>query len=269
MLRDVPVAALKFIPHQKESAAWALPQSPDESVARDAGGLPIPTDDLLVGYADSAQVYLESGRLHVRTMLDLLHQSGFSLPAPARILDFGCGIGRMIRALDDQARQGEVWGVDISATPIHWCKTHLSPPFRFATTTTIPHLPFPDGFFDLVYAASVFTHVEDLADAWLCEVRRILAPAGRAYVTIHDDSTLELLNSVYADHWLGQMVRSSPAYQGCGGRYGMLVIDRDTASQVFYAREFFLRTLAPTFEVLGVHPGVHGYQTAYVLRPKG
>ena len=174
----------------------------------------------------------------------------------------------MIRALDDEARQGEVWGVDISATPIHWCKTHLSPPFRFATTTTIPHLLFPDGFFDLVYAASVFTHVEDLADAWLCEVRRILAPAGRAYVTIHDDSTMELLNSVYADHWLGQMVRSSPAYQDCGGRYGMLVIDRDTASQVFYSREFFLRTLAPTFEVLGVHPGVHGYQTAYVLRPK-
>ena len=49
---------------------------------------------------------------------------------------------------------------------------------NFATVTTAPHLPFADGYFDFAYCSSVFTHISDLADAWLLELRRIVRSGG-------------------------------------------------------------------------------------------
>ena len=115
----------------------------------------------------------------------------------------------MIRHLEDFAESSEIWGLDINAEQIFWCKQHLDPPFHFATTTTIPHLPFEDGYFDFVYAGSVFTHIDDLADSWLLELRRVLSRDGRLYVTIHDNRTIELLNTLYRDLRLSRALRAS------------------------------------------------------------
>ena len=45
----------------------------------------------------------------------------------------------MLRWLLDLTPSGEVWGADVTATHIRWCKQHLSPPFHFLTTTVHPH----------------------------------------------------------------------------------------------------------------------------------
>ena len=265
-LRTLPISSLKFIPNQRDRASWVQP-SDESSVQFDANGLAVPPDALLAGYADSADVYLSSGALHVQTMREKLQETGFALASAKRALDLGCGIGRMIRHLASHNPRIEAWGVDISSPHIQWCKWHLSPPYHFATTTTLPHLPFPDGHFDLVYAGSVFTHIEDLADAWLLEVRRVLSDHGRAYVTLHDENTIELLEThpVYSQHWLGDQLRACDDYQRMKNRFGMIVIGRDVMSQVFYHRDYFTRMLEPSFRVLAVHPEAHGYQTAYVL----
>lgn len=236
----------------------------------DSEGMPIPPDSLLVGYADSADVYLSSGALHVGAMNEKLGASGYELASAKSILDLGSGIGRMIRHLPGYNPTAVMWGVDISAIHIQWCKDHLSPPFHFAVTTPLPALPFPDGFFDVVYAGSVFTHIGDLADAWLLELRRVMSPGGRAYVTLHDDDTVALLEShpVYKQMWLSEQLRSAPGYQVNKSSYGMLVIGPDDNCQVFYRRAYFERMLTPSFEILGVHPETHGYQTAYVIHPK-
>lgn len=86
---------------------------------------------------------------------------------------------------------GRRLGVDIAGSPIVWCQQHLQPPFKFVTTTSLPHLPFEDRHFDLVYAGSVFTHIADLADAWLLELRRIVRPGGIVFLTVHDNSFIE------------------------------------------------------------------------------
>jgi SAM-dependent methyltransferase len=72
-------------------------------------------------------------------------------------------------------------------------RTRSGTPCRyFCTTTTAPHLPFEDGYFDLIYAGSVFTHIADLADAWFLELKRIVRPGGRLYITVHDKHTIDL-----------------------------------------------------------------------------
>jgi FkbM family methyltransferase len=177
----------------------------------------------------------------------------------------------LIRWLGDFATAGEVWGVDISATHIHWCNRHLAPPFRFAVTTLVPTLPFPDRHFDLIYAGSVFTHVEDLADAWLLELKRLLKPGGVGFLTYHDDSTVELLRvPPHSETYLSKQLFENEEYVRTGGKYGLLCIGRDNLSQVFCSNTFIERSMARAgLEVVAAHPGILGYQTGYVVRAKG
>src|SRR6516225_977879 len=183
----------KFYPYEADRDFFILLKSSRRDPDGDNRGLPLPPQDLWAGYGTTAEYFLHSGNLDVDTMKKILDSSGFSIQDGNRLLDFGCASGRMMRWLDDMADRCEVWGVDISARHIIWCQEHLSPPFKFATVTTAPHLPFEDGYFDLIYCGSVFTHIADLADAWLLELKRILKPGGRLYITIHDKHTIDLI----------------------------------------------------------------------------
>jgi SAM-dependent methyltransferase len=143
-------------------------------------------EKLWMGYGPTIENFLSSGKVDVEKMKKILGSVGFRIQDGNRVLDLGCASGRMIRWLNGFAEQCEIWGVDISAEHIIWCQQHLSPPFNFAAVTTSPHLPFEDGYFDLIYCGSVFTHIADLADAWLLELKRIARPGGKLYVTVHD-----------------------------------------------------------------------------------
>jgi SAM-dependent methyltransferase len=227
--------------------------------------LPTPPKELWLGY-----YYPVHGAVHVETMLSIAQGSGYA-PAPGeRILDLGCGAGRMIRHLRPFADRCEIWGADISAEHILWCKRNLSPPFHFATTTKLPHLPFEDRSFQFIYCGSLFTHIDDLADAWLLELKRILAPGGRLYVTIHDEHTIDLFerNPQAEDSIVGG-IAGSESFRRAKESFSMFTLGRDDLSQVFYNRSYFLGTLAPMFDVLSVTEEAYFYQTAILLARKG
>jgi ubiquinone/menaquinone biosynthesis C-methylase UbiE len=199
-------------------------------------------------------------------MLEAVNASGFSPHAGDRMLDFGCGSGRMIRHLNRQSESCEIWGTDINANFVYWCKQYLEPPFHFVTTTTIPHLPFKDGYFDFVYAGSVFTHIDDLADAWLLELRRILSPDGRLYITIHDNHTMELLDTIYSHTWLSTVINSDAFYNTSRRNGGKIALGRNVDSQVFYDIDYFKNMLNSNFDVISVIPEAYDYQTAVLLK---
>jgi len=265
---DAPTLALKYRPYKYRSESFLIPKSPELNYEKCSLGLAIPPKELWLGYGDTKEEYLSGGEEHVQKMLELVRDSDFSFAEEGRILDFGCGAGRMIRFLKNISESYEIWGTDISAEHIYWCKQYLSPPFHFATTTTIPHLPFEDRYFDFIYAGLVFTHIDDLAEAWLLELRRILASNGRLFVTIHDDHTVRLLDGVYKECPLAKMMRTHNLYNSSKGTTGMLVVGRDTGSQVFYDIDYFLRTLRPMYHIHSVTQEGHGYQTAVLLERK-
>ncbi len=253
---------LAYIPY-KAGEDFALPPARPAGEAIPAE-LPVPPEELWLGYN-----YPVHGKAHVGKMLELVYASGFSFREGDRILDLGCGAGRMIRHLRDLSETCEIWGTDISSEHVYWCKQNLSPPFNFATTTKTPHLPFEDRSFQLVYCGSVFTHIDDLADAWLLELRRILAPEGRLYLTIHDNHTVELFESGrhdFAD--VVRRVKSREVYQRSKDSFGMFAVGRDNDSQVFYDTEYFSKMLRPTFDILSVTPEAYFYQTAFLLKRK-
>ena len=267
-LLKLPVTAVKYFPYKYGEDSYDIPLLPDSSVETCMHGLPIPPIPLWQGYGKTSNEFLASGREHVQKMLDILREANFPLGNGKRILELGCGGGRMIRHLKEFAESGEVWGTDVCAEYIIWCKQYLSPPFHFVTTTTIPHLPFADNYFDFVYAGSVFTHIDDLPDAWLLELRRVLSPSGMLYITIHDEHTIELLDTVYKNEWFERYLNADPVYRTQKKKAGMIVVGRSTDSQVFYDLEFFQKNLHSTFKVVSATREAYGFQTGVLLQKK-
>lgn len=214
-------------------------------------------------------LYLSSGASDVRAMRRALASDGEEELGP-RILDFGCGAGRMTRHLGPEAETGEVWGVDIHAEAIRWAQAHL-PPFHFVTTTTAPHLPFEDRSFDLVYATSVWTHIGDLDDAWLLEVRRVLKPGGRLYLTISDAETLDRIAAEAPGHASNDHVAALHAETGMLARPWRAFLTRTTPwrQRVVYDREDFLAHVSRWMDLRAVIPGGHGWQTSILLAKPG
>ena len=136
-----PQLAAKFYPYEGSRRSYILPKVGHER-PKNESDLPIPPQDLWLGYGKTPEQYLRFGRDFTRKMKEILEASGFSLGQGSRVLDFGCASGIMMRWLHDIARAGEVWGVDIVGDLVVWCQQHLSPPFKFVTNTTYPHLPF-------------------------------------------------------------------------------------------------------------------------------
>jgi SAM-dependent methyltransferase len=95
-----------------------------------------------------------------------------------RVLDFGCGSARVLRHFLPEAEYGDFWGCDIDGPSIDWIRSHLSPPLHAFQNGLAPPLALEAGSFDLVYATSVFTHIDALWSRWLLELRRILKPGG-------------------------------------------------------------------------------------------
>jgi SAM-dependent methyltransferase len=262
--QSLMVAAIKYVPYQPRLDAYVIPKDPSPTLKQCPQGLNIPPDELTQEYYAG---YLPTGEKDVAQMLDLLKASDFELCPGNRALEMGCATGRMIRHLKPFTGDCEIWGTDIDAKYIYWCQQNLNPPFHFATTTTIPHLPFGDGYFNLIYTGSVFTHIDDLAEAWFLELSRLLSPGGRLYVTICDESTVNLLETGTKDNYvMAQKIMSSyDLYNQSNKDFGMLVVGRDTASQVFYNLDYLRKILPPTLELLSVTQEAYGYQSAVVL----
>jgi ubiquinone/menaquinone biosynthesis C-methylase UbiE len=258
-----------YIPYEPAASCYVLPRV-DAGAGPGAASRPVPPREKWISekYGKTDADYLASGQRDTQEMLDILAAAGYSADGdPSPILEFGCGDGRMIRWLERLAGSGrEIWGTDIDAGRIFWCKQNLSPPFRFLTTTTVPHLPFEDRHFGFVYAGSVFTHIDDLADAWFAELRRILRPGGKLFVTVHLKDDLALLDDKYRQSALARRLRSYPEYREFARTdFDMFTIGRSSESYVFYDLDYLRKSLEPAFRVLSVTGEVRLYQNALVL----
>ncbi|MGF1494432.1 MAG: tetratricopeptide repeat protein [Microcoleaceae cyanobacterium] len=274
-----PVDWLKYYPIWGESPSYIFTKT--APVKFDDSGrtwdFPLPPKNLQFVFDENEDFYLESGKIQVSSLLELLQKQGISLKSGNRILDFGCAAGRMIRELVGFVETCEIWGVDISGDCIAWCKQNLSPTFHFFMGTTLPHLPFEDRYFDLIYAGSVFTHIDDLADAWFLELRRVLQPGGIAYVTIQEKHLIQKIQTNHGSHkdWLeknniwkrGQKSECIQKYiEYSQADFAMFTLGRDTRSLVFYDLDYFCQQRQPFFKVLEVRREAYYWQTAILLQ---
>jgi SAM-dependent methyltransferase len=121
--------------------------------------------------------FLRSGRQQADIVRTLVGEDGASLDDFDAILDWGCGCGRVLRNWQGLTRT-RVAGCDINWKMIEWCAKNL--PFaEVALNDIAPPLPYPDASFQLVYAFSVMTHLDEaLQHEWSRECFRVLEPGG-------------------------------------------------------------------------------------------
>jgi SAM-dependent methyltransferase len=204
--------------------------------------------------------FLEVGK---RSRLDLeaaLVRSGRALGDFTDVLDFGCGCGRTLLWLAEVGGGARLHGTDIDAEAVEWCRANLG----FATFTAnepLPPLACADGSFDLVYAVSVLTHLdEEYQCRWLEELRRVTRPGGIVMLTVHGPDR--------ARHDLTPEQQAEVASKGILFVPSLLQrgIFPEWYQLTYHSREYVEETFSRYFRLLDYVPlGLNAFQDIVVL----
>jgi SAM-dependent methyltransferase len=156
--------------------------------------LPLPPEEMnFVGAGDFEAI----GQVFLKYFVDLA-----GLQPQHRVLDVGCGIGRMARPLTAYLnRAGSYEGFDIVGVGIDWCRKNITPcfpNFRFRRANVFNPgyhaaglynaadyvFPYPSNSFDFVCLTSVFTHMRPAEVVnYTREISRVLKVGGKCLCT--------------------------------------------------------------------------------------
>ena len=202
---------------------------------------PIPPTSLirLATGTPSIAWYVEGGQLAAESIREALGRQGAEIAEGQRLLDLGCGCGRVIRRWAHTGAR--LYGTDYNARLIKWCRGHL--PFgTFDTNDLTPPLSYDDDAFDVIYALSVLTHLpEALQLQWMDELARILKPSGFLIVTTHGERYLpQLIGDERQQFESGRLVVRHPGEVGSNrcGAYAPEQFVRTTLARGLTVAEF-------------------------------
>jgi SAM-dependent methyltransferase len=124
--------------------------------------------------------FLATGRADVAAAVAWLNELGLARRWE-RVLDFGCGAGRLSQALAEHA--DEVVGVDVSIPMLDVARKidRTGGACRFLRNDDPDLRRFDDASFDLVFSELVLQHLPAaIIDSYLAEFMRVLRPGGVA-----------------------------------------------------------------------------------------
>ncbi|BCQ24031.1 methyltransferase [Caballeronia sp. NK8] len=259
-LRKLPVDAvadaLLYIPPEYSKAREALPRMATDEVQDSwtgSHGYP-----LLLQSAAFVRVLENGYRRYANRSLD-----------DARILDYGCGWGRLLRLMYKFTAPENLHGCDPWDRSIALCRESglAANLIQSAYIPTEP--PFPGERFDLIYAFSVFTHLSARSGKAVMDVcRRSIADNGLMVITIRPQSYWEIhdqkqnivdVKAMQRDHAVNGFAYTPHGREPIDGdiTYG------DTSMTLDYIRENW-----KGWNVAGVEFNLQdAYQTIVFLRP--
>lgn len=204
--------------------------------------------------------FLEVGKKCSQDIESALMKIDRDLGSFRHILDFGCGCGRTFIWFANRSQPSNFYGTDTDADAISWCRNNLS--FgSFGVNDPLPPLEYPSEMFDLIYAISVFTHLdEDYQFRWLSELKRIAKPKGILLSTVHGhhcwkDLPPEPLAKIEKEGILFVPVNT---WKG---------VFPDWYQVTFHTKEYILERYAEYFDVLDYIPrGMNDVQDMIILQ---
>lgn len=198
-------------------------------------------------------------------------QSFVPEPPDGPILDFGGSTGRVIRHWIGR-HADDLYLCDMQGPFMRWAQAYLWPHVKPHQNSAHPVLPFPDNSFGMIYALSVFTHIDDHELGWLCELRRVLKPGGKLLVTVHNERTWEVVPDL--QFRLGQEVLpNSPGYNEFrenhdGAPDHAVFVYKDRLTNVFCSNAYINKYWGEYFHIDRIVDEAHNYQAMVVMQPK-
>lgn len=123
--------------------------------------------------------FFATGRKEIETIFAYTARIGLCIDTTSPALDFGCGVGRLTRAMSEYF--SECCGVDISPTMISTAqelnrdRRHCH--FQLNEDTRLKRLP--DNYFGFIYTSLVLQHIaEPCSQQYIIEFIRVLKPGG-------------------------------------------------------------------------------------------
>lgn len=236
-----------------------------EEAVNQSGLLPLPPEQLqrrVIGVYSPA--FISSGDRVVDDLNTLLAKVGTSLQQSERILDFGCGPGRALRALHfrglDKTR---LFGSDIDPEAIEWCTQNYQRVATFSVNDHEPPTSYPNNFFDCVYSISVFTHLpEEMQFAWLAELRRITKPGGYLLLTVHGPD----FEYVLSDAQKKTLSTHGFVYRSVGDTDGL----PSFYQAAYHSHEYIKREWSKYFQIHHIeYKGVEAHQDVVLCQKSG
>ncbi|GAB3576142.1 hypothetical protein GCM10027445_39750 [Amycolatopsis endophytica] len=167
-------------------------------------------------------------------------------PAPRRVLDFGCGYGRVLRTFRAAFPAAELIASDIELDGVEHC-TRFFGAIGLPASVHIEEIPQVSDI-DLIWSGSVLTHLDvDAWDALLGYFERALAPGGVAVVTTHG--------------------RRVAWRMGNGGEYGLTEADHERVLSDYRAHGFGYADY-PGQPGYGISLSTPAWVTGHVLTPR-
>jgi SAM-dependent methyltransferase len=161
----------------------ALPGTPSDQVQRDTVG-------------SAGEQALSEAFSFYREIKKYGSDFGKVLTPDSRILDFGCGWGRIIRFFLKEVKADNLHGIDVTPQMIDFCR-ELFRYGNFSICNPLPPTEFADESFDIIYAYSVFSHLsESVHIRWVEEFSRILKPGGIFIATTQARHFIEFCRSL-------------------------------------------------------------------------
>jgi SAM-dependent methyltransferase len=139
-------------------------------------------------------------------------------PKQMRVLEIGCGVGRVTRALANLF--GEVHAVDVSGEMVERARKALAsfPNAHVYQNNGMDLSIIPGGDYDFAFSTIVFQHIpsRDVIENYVREVARLLRPGALFKFQVQGDVTLRTAEH---DTWLGVPFSDDDAVQmaeNCG-----------------------------------------------------
>ncbi len=140
--------------------------------------------------------FFETGRNEIASVVAALGTLG-KRPKFRKVLDFGCGVGRLSRALS--AVSERVVAVDIAPSMIAQGRSMHGdfPNIEWVLNQQADLRAFPDGAFDVVYTNIVLQHMPpQMARRYIAEFFRIVEPSGWVIFQLPNNEALTLKRSL-------------------------------------------------------------------------
>lgn len=208
--------------------------------------------------------FLLVGQKVATDIKSLLQIVGRDISYFSNILDFGCGSARVMRHLIG-GRAHQFTGTDVDPEVIQWCQKSIIG-VNWHNNEYLPPTQYSNNSFDLIYAISVFTHLDEkYQTAWLNELYRIASVGAILIFTVHGEPIIETASLTPEQ----QAKLEKVGFLYVSGTTGKFKLDGlpDFYQTSYHTQNYIERIWGSLFEIVAQVPrGIGAHQNAIILR---